>query len=54
MELLFWLLPLAFAAGCGYLAHVKGRRLWLWVILGLLFSLISLIVLTFLPARRGW
>lgn len=47
------LLPIAqamvFAGLTAALAHVKGRKIWLWLVLGLLFQILALIVLAFLP-----
>ena len=42
----------AFAAVCGYLAWQKGRSVLWFVLFGLLFSLITLVVILLLPARR--
>lgn len=34
------------------IAKRKGRNLWVWALLGLLFSVIALIVIAVLPSRK--
>ena len=43
---------LAFAVVCGYLAWQKGRSVLWFVLFGLLFSLITLVVILLLPSKR--
>jgi hypothetical protein len=43
---------LAFAAVCGYLAWHKGRSVLWYVLFGLLFSIITLVVILLLPPKR--
>ena len=50
--LLASIVDVAFAAACGYLAWQKGRSVLWYVLFGLLFSLITLIVILLLPSRR--
>ena len=39
----------ASALGCGYLARIKGWRVWLWVVLGAVFGYFALIAIAVLP-----
>lgn len=47
--MVYIILYIACVAGCFYLAKQKNRDIGLWTILGVLFGLIPLIVLIFLP-----
>ena len=42
-----------FAAVTGAVARRKGRRVWLWALLGALFTLVALITVALLPGTRG-
>ncbi len=46
MTVIIWII---FAALCGVVAYAKGRRVWLWVIWGILAGLFSLIIVACLP-----
>lgn len=35
-----------------YIAHERGRRWWAWALLGLLFPIVSLILVLLLPAKN--
>ena len=54
MELVPLLVLMAvFAAVAGAVARRKGRRVWLWALLGALFTLVALITVALLPGTRG-
>ena len=42
-----------FAAVTGAVARRKGRRVWLWALLGALITLVALITVALLPGTRG-
>ncbi|MDF2534059.1 MAG: hypothetical protein K0R18_216 [Bacillales bacterium] len=49
MEMVFfWLL---FGLFCGLIANAKGRRVWLWVFLGILTGVVGLIIIACLPKK---
>ena len=53
MELIPLLVLMAvFAAGTGAVARRKGRRAWLWALLGALFTFGALATAAFLPGTR--
>ena len=37
----------ACAAGCGYIAWSKNRRVWLWIVLGAVFLYVPLVIVAF-------
>ncbi|MYE47166.1 MAG: hypothetical protein F4X25_10590 [Chloroflexi bacterium] len=42
-----------FAVASGAVARRKRRRVWLWALLGALFTIAALIIVAILPGRRG-
>jgi uncharacterized membrane protein len=46
-------ISVAFAIACGLIASRKGRSVGRWVLLGFLFTLISVLALALLPGRRA-
>ena len=46
MEILSWIILIAFCAGCSYWANIKGYSRWIWLFAG---SLVGLIVIACLP-----
>ena len=53
MELVPLLVPMAaFAVVTGVVAQRKGRRVWLWALLGAAFTLAALIIVAVLPGTR--
>ena len=50
--LLASIVDVAFAVVCGYLAWQKERSVLWFVLFGLLFSLITLVVILLLPSKR--
>ena len=53
MELVPLLVLMAvFAAGTGAVARRKGRRVWLWALLGALFTIGALATVALLPGTR--
>lgn len=42
-----------FAVASGVVARRKGRRVWLWILLGALFTIAALIIVAVMPGTRG-
>lgn len=42
-----------FGAACGIIALKKGRRVFLWFILGCVATIISLVIILILPKKEG-
>ncbi len=54
MELIpLLVLMAACAAVTGAVARRKGRRVWLWALLGAPFTIVTLITVALLPGKRG-
>ena len=43
-----------FAVWSGYVARTKGRRVWLWVLLGAVFHVFAVTIAMQLPRRGPW
>lgn len=43
----------AIAAFTAYIAGQKGRGFFLWLFLGLAFSFVALVIITFLPPKKS-
>jgi len=57
MTFFFWILGIVVYLALIYvtfmMARVKGRSPFLWLILAIFFPLIALLIVAFLPTRRG-